>query len=319
MNNIRLGTVKYTDWEELNARVLSNLSLEEKDKFDKDDTILLTETWQEAYERNSNQIKSLNTPVAVIPSCGRGSHHSKENDMGQIRNISILAKGIRVMITKNQELLATIAGLNNGAVGKVIDIYYDEGVRPPNPPAFVVVDIPGYKGIPGNVCIPGYPTYVPLTVDTGFCDMKCCQRTGYPLIPAYGITIMKAQGMTIGKNELIKKCVIKLNENTSMEARNLGLAYTAFSRVCEFTDLALHERIPWERLEYTNHHKQMKSRKDEEHRLKHLEQKTLQRCKCSEDDYITLLRKIDDFCKDGICDSVCYKTFGTCTCIYHNQ
>ena len=91
--------------------------------------------------------------------------------------------------------------------------------------------------------------YVALTNDTGICENKCnCQRTGYPLIPAYGITIAKAQGMNIGENQQIKKCLVELNGNISMESKNLGLAYTAFSRMCEFTDFSLHSRIPWERL-----------------------------------------------------------------------
>ena len=75
------------------------------------------------------------------------------------------------MITKNQGLLSSL-GVNNGAIGKIVDIFYDRGVRPPQPPAFIVVDIPGYKGISGNEAIPGYPTYIPLTVDTGFCEKK---------------------------------------------------------------------------------------------------------------------------------------------------
>ena len=317
LDNIREGTVEMRDWQQLNERCLTNLTIEERQQFEQDDTILLTETWAEAYKRNCEQLSSLNNPVAQITSSGRGYHHSKDKDMGQIRNVCTLTKGCRVMLTKNQGALATL-GLNNGAVGKVVDIFYEKGVCPPQPPSFIIVDFPGYKGMPGNECIPGYPSYVALTVDTGFCENKCrCQRTGYPLIPAYGITITKAQGMTIGQNEMFKKCVIKLNEKTSMESKCLGLAYTAFSRVCEFTDFALHDRIPWERLEYINHHKQMKSRKEEERRLKGLEKETLYSLQCSKDDYIHLLEAIDSFCQDGINDSICSKTKDTCSCIHH--
>ena len=319
LNNLREGNVKQSDWEKLNERSLSNLSLKERQQFEQDDTILLTETWAESYQRNCERIASLGQPVALCISTGRGNHHSREKDMGQIRNACYLSKGCRVMITKNQQALVAL-GLNNGAMGKVVDIYYDEGMQPPQLPSFVIVDIPGFKGIPGNECIPGHPTYVALTPDTGFCENKCnCQRTGYPLIPAYGITINKAQGMTIGQNEMIKKCVIKLSDKISMESKSLGLAYTAFSRVCEFTDFALQERIPWERLEYINHHKQMKSRKEEEKRLRDLERNTLESLQCTEYDYIQLLEAIDDFCQDDIIDSRCDETPEKCACIFHKS
>ena len=319
LNNIRQGTVKHQDWQQLNERALSNLSMEERQQFEQDDTILLTETWADSYQRNCERIASLGHPVAQFASTGRGYHHSREKDMGQIRNVCYLSQGCRVMITKNQQALAAL-GLNNGAVGTIVDIFYDEGMQPPQPPSFVIVDIPGFKGIPGNECIPGHPTYVALTPDTGFCENKCrCQRTGYPLIPAYGITITKAQGMTIGQNEMIKKCIIKLSDKTSMESKCLGLGYTAFSRVCEFTDFALHDRIPWERLEYINHHKQMKSRKEEEERLQRLEKDTLESLQCSEYDYIHLLEAIDQFCQDGIVDSICNEIAGKCACIFHRS
>ena len=127
---------------------------------------------------------------------------------------------------------------------------------------------------------------------------------------------MKAQGMTIGAREVIKKCVIKLSDSISMEAKNLGLGYTALSRVCEFFDFALHKRIPWERLEYINHHIQMKSRKDEERRLKHLEQQTMSNLEITQQDYINLLREIDNYCSDGVYDSFCTDVSEKCTCVY---
>ena len=201
LNNIREGKVTQADWSKLNERSLSNLPLQERICFEQDQTILLTETWAESYSRNCESIASLNQPVAQFRSIGRGSHHSKERELGQIRDKCTISKGCRIMITKNQQALASL-GLNNGAVGTVVDIFYEEGMSPPEPPAFVIVDIPNFKGVPGNECIPGHPTYVALTPDTGFCEYKCkCQRTGYPLIPSYGITIAKSQGMTIGQND----------------------------------------------------------------------------------------------------------------------
>ena len=217
------------------------------------------------------------------------------------------------MLTKNQYELLTY-GLNNGAVGTVKDIYYEKGQGPPTMPSFVLVDFPSYKG---PHPIPGYPTYIPIVIDSGRCADRCCGRTGIPLMPAYAVTVGKAQGMTIGKDKPLKKCVIKFNDDTRMESLNLGIAYTALSRVCELTDVALSQKIPWERLEVINRHKGMIARKKELVRLQNLEKETLSEHACTIHEYINLIACIDNLSNDGIVDSVCNNTSNHCACLYH--
>ena len=52
LNNIRLGDVTKSDWEKVNSRALSNLSIEERQVFDQNDAILFTET--SGYSSSSN-------------------------------------------------------------------------------------------------------------------------------------------------------------------------------------------------------------------------------------------------------------------------
>ena len=127
-NNIRVGKVTQTDWNDINERVFDNLPDREKQHFNssKQSLIWLTETWEEANKHNYKVLASLNNPVAVIPSTGTGKHHNKDCQVGQIPSRCIIAKGCRVILTKNQKEL-TGYKLNNGAVGTVISIVYNRG------------------------------------------------------------------------------------------------------------------------------------------------------------------------------------------------
>ena len=128
-------------------------------------------------------------------------------------------------------------------------------------------------------------------------------EVGFPLIPAYGITINKAQGMTIGEGQDFTHAIIKLNDDLNMEKLILGIAYTAISRVKEDTNFALAQGIPLERLQYVNTHPQMAKRKAEATRLESLAKKTYEKYSCTQEEYINLLREFDIACADGIQDS----------------
>ena len=73
-------------------------------------------------------------PVAEIRSTGSEPHHANTGKQcGQIMYTSYIAVGAKVILTKNQKGL-TSYGLNNGALGKVISILYEENVKPPKFP-----------------------------------------------------------------------------------------------------------------------------------------------------------------------------------------
>ena len=94
-------------------------------------------------------------------------------------------------------------------------------------------------------------------------------------MPGYYIPISKSQGMTIGPNEPCTHIRIKLNKEIFMEKLNLGITYTALSRASKLENVALIEKIPYDRLQYINVHPWMAKRRAEEERLKILSEETL--------------------------------------------
>jgi ATP-dependent exoDNAse (exonuclease V) alpha subunit len=96
------------------------------------------------------------------------------------------------MLTAN---LWTENGLVNGSLGTIRDIVWEEGKDPSKDlPLAIMVDFDGYKG--------------PFFEDTGTVPVFLattrfrhnnhdCERTQFPLVVAYAITIHKSQGMTL--------------------------------------------------------------------------------------------------------------------------
>ena len=203
------------------------------------------ETWAEVNIENHSKLAQLGVPVAIIPSKGRGRHHSQtEKQVGQIVQCSLVAVGSQVLLTKNQ-LGLTGLGLNNGAIGQVIAILYGPNATPPEFPEAIVVEFPNYKG---PSWFPEHPKWIPIPVNEGRCDSMCCSRTGVPLMPGYAIPIAKSQGMSIGANKPATHARVKLQGKNTMEKLNLGLTYTALSRCERENNWCLVEKIPEDRL-----------------------------------------------------------------------
>ena len=295
---IREGKINQRDWKTINSRYEGELPEAIQAGFRSDTCLTVMETWHDVNNENHNKLAALEVPVATIPSKGKGRHHAQSiNQMGQIPSTSHIAVGSRVLLTKNQ-LNLTSLGLNNGAIGKVIAVLYAEGVGPPAFPEAVVVDFPRYKG---PSWIHEHPTWVPIPVNEARCDSNCCSRRGLPLMPGYCIPISKSQGMTIGPNEPCTHIRIKLNKEIFMEKLNLGITYTALSRASKLENVALIEKIPYDRLQYINAHPWMPKRRAEEERLKLLSGETLKTYGhySNQEDFRELLCQFDNFVNDG--------------------
>ena len=310
---IRNGSITQNDWQDINNRYEGALPTAEQNNFSHNRVLTLMETWSEVNAENHIKLANLGVPVAMIPSKGRGRHHSlSDKQLGQIAIRSLIAVSSTVLLTKNQQGLTGL-GLNNGAMGKVIAILYAPGTAPPEFPIAVVVEFAGYKG---PAWIKEHPKWIPITVDEGRCDTDCCSRKGLPLIPGYAITIAKSQGMSIGDHKTATHMRIKLQQSIDMEKNNLGTAYTAFSRCERERNWCLVEPIAQDRLMYINTHPRMKARQDEEQRLINQSRKTIAKYNITTDTYMELLQKLDTFCNDGIEDAVCNTSTSNCTCIY---
>ena len=92
-----------------------------------------------------------------------------------------------------------------------------------------------------------------------------------------------------------------------MEKLCYGTSYTAFSRCTKESDWCLAEEVPFERLAYINRHPKKTTRFKGEQQLIELSKATYLKHKCTKQEYLNLLRDIDEFCNDGINDAICRK------------
>lgn len=118
-----------------------------------------------------------------------------------------LCRDSKVMLVVN---LKADWGLYNGAIGTVVDIVYKDGRRPTDDPAplpdVVLVRFPGYWGPP---YINEDPTVVPIVPVSRSTECACrCKCLQVLLRLAWGTTIHKCQGMTVGTGEAFRYVVV---------------------------------------------------------------------------------------------------------------
>ena len=136
------------------------------------------------------------------------------------------------------------ARLVNGSLGKFIDIAYKSNEQPPSLPSFVVVEFLYYKGPLWDVL---NPTYVPISPITRG------SRRQLPLRMAWGLTIHKAQGMTL--------------KNVTIDIGNIdrqGLTFTAISRVTSLSGLHISPPFSLSRYSRMQGNQYVQRRKQEE-------------------------------------------------------
>ena len=109
--------------------------------------------------------------------------------------------------------------LVNRSLGKVISIVYKSNNQPPTLTSFVVIEFLHYKGPSWDA---SNPNYVPIS------SITRGSRRKLPLRMAWGLTIHKAQGMTL--------------QNAIIDIGNIdrqGLAFIAISRVKSLSSLRM--------------------------------------------------------------------------------
>ena len=205
------------------------------------------------WERNKRKLLERNSlpdhPVAKIKAVNNGKHAQKadSNKAGGLLQLLYLCRDSKVMLVAN---LKAEWGLFNGAVGTVLDIVYLDGRRPtddpPPQPDFVLVHFNGYKG---PAFIEDNPNIVPIVPISRSMECACrCKRLQIPLRLAWGTTIHKCQGMTVGEGEAFRYVVIHPG-NHAFEAKNPGALFVALSRAKSAggqqsdPDFAFHEDV----------------------------------------------------------------------------
>ena len=109
MLRIRNGTIMQKDWQDINSRYEGTLSQTEQEAFASGRVLTLMETWKEVHDENHIKLANLKVPVAVIPSKGRGKHHSlTDKQVGQIVQRSLIAVNSTVLLTKKSSLVSQV-------------------------------------------------------------------------------------------------------------------------------------------------------------------------------------------------------------------
>ena len=229
------GKFDEKDWEWLRAQDFDAMDKEKQKEF-KDNAVMLCSRNKDLKQHNIYKMKSLGNPIAPVKAVNNNSlaKEAEPSTAGGLHKIIIMAKGAKMVITRN---LWKEAGLNNGTTCTVRYILYLEGRKPPELPVLVLVHCPQYRG---PSFLPDEPNIVPIApvLQQWYSRKQNCTRQMIPLMPAYAVTIHKAQGMSLDK------VIINLGKDEYCN----GLTYTALSRCKEIKNLALINFPPYTRI-----------------------------------------------------------------------
>jgi hypothetical protein len=255
---IRNGNCRDDDYELLRTRfsTLKHLSSEELARFD--DSVHLFYRKKDAFQFNLEKLVTLQQPIVrfdAVNSDLTAKHASAE--IASSPATIVTAVGALVMITSN---LWQKAGIFNGLTGRVYDVIYDDGCKPPDLPLAVIVQVS--STYTGPSLLPNVPRLIAVTpVQIAFSyRSKMRWRKQLPLMLASARTIHKCQGMTLDS------VVIDIGSKESAA----GLTFVALSRVKRLSDLLL-APFSKERFQSIGKNKNLVKRVREDARLKSLE------------------------------------------------
>jgi hypothetical protein len=237
LQNMRDGTLNNDDIDILLSRMLENLPIEEKQRF-QSDGLFLVPTWKEAHTINLEYIQNnLATPIArydahmeTIKSNGKNCCINESN----LPLRGLLCMGAKVMLVDN---FIVEYKLMNGSVGVVQGLYFSNSQGQPDDKMYVVVNFPESTIPEERKLIPNMPkTCVPIPIVTRRCEKNCCSISAMPLQVCKALTIHKSQGMTISEGKHFKKVVVSLPVSGN---KCPGLELVATSRAVELADFAI--------------------------------------------------------------------------------
>ena len=241
---VRRGDIQRKDWEMLCERNTCRLPEHEARLF-RDGTVKLFATKADAADYNDECLKILGNPIAVCH-----AKHSGDVEIAKSLDPDVfcglqtslrLSVGALVMLRTN---LWVNQKLVNGAIGTVVAILYPENsAGPPNLPAGVVIDVPSYNG-PGYDGKAGHVLVTPMEILHIYQGRVILTRAQLPLTLAWGITIHKSQGMTIGLGRTIPRIKVHLGNRE----HSLGLTFVALSRVTTLGCLAFEPMPSYDRM-----------------------------------------------------------------------
>lgn len=229
----RLRDAKNTeeDWRYLNDNCASaGKTQAEIESFHTPDVTWLFNTNADNMKHNSKMLDKMASPrLRINAEHDTKASAAKSADFARRLTPSLfLCRGAKIMLLWN---LNSSIGLVNGATGTVKDWLYKQGLKAPALPDILVVEMDVYSG-PRFFSGEGQEKWVPLLPEkhtwpssSGGNDHF---RLQFPISLAWGLTVWKAQGMTI---------TTKLGYNLGTTEPEAGLTYVALSRMTEIANL----------------------------------------------------------------------------------
>ena len=208
-------------------------------------------------EHNIAKLHSCGQPVTTVKAVHTGVNASKgsPDDAGGLHPIVCLAKGALVMLCSN---LWVEMGLVNGTIQAIC--YNGNGVQPDLPVAVTVL-FDNYSGpTPSDGTVP----IMPLRRSWSVAGIQC-SRLQLPLKLAWAVTIHKPQGLTLNK------VAVDIGKKEFFA----GLTFVAISHARCLSDILFNPPFSFERLRNLAKSRRIQERKDEETRLRRLENATL--------------------------------------------
>ena len=249
------------EWDKLASRCMQNLPAEEQAAFSRD-AVYLCSMKKDFMPHNINHIRALNNPRLLLSAINEPASGQRfgSNSAGGLPQHALLTRGMRVMLTANIDLSN---GLSNGSIGTVIGIIF---INATDEMPEVLVQFDTYAG---QSCLPEVPRVYPISPITrtwteGRVTFK---RTMVPLVAAYGFSIHKSQGQTLGK-------VILNLGNREFAA---GLTYTALTRAKCLKDMAFLPMPSFSRLENVLRSKTFRTQLADDTKKKGMEEEMLER------------------------------------------
>ena len=216
---------------------------------------------------NATRLKLLGKPIYQIDAVHtkKSSKHLRADNFGGLESKLFVAKGARIMITRN---LWPTAGLVNGATGTIIDLIYHPSAVVPDQPISIIVQFDNYSGPSVKEGKPGCVPICPLICSNETLGTQNDQRRQFPLTLAWAITIHKSQGLTLPMAWI----------NIGEAERCAGLTFVALSRLIEIHN-AIIEGKTFQRFQKIKNAPFFQLRQKEEKRLDQLASDTIEKYK----------------------------------------
>ena len=249
------------EWEKLAIRSMPNLPAEEQEVFNRD-AVYLCSVKKDFMPHNINHIRALNNPRLLLSAINEPASGQRfgSNTAGGLPQHVLLTRGMRVMLTANTDLSN---GLSNGSIGTIIGIIF---VNASDEMPEVLVRFDTYAG---ESCLPEVPSVYPIgPISRTWTEGKATyKRTMVPLVAAYGFSIHKSQGQTLGKVIL----------NLGSREFAAGLTYTALTRARCLQDMAFLPMPTLARLENVLKSKTFRTQLADDNKKKGMEEEMLER------------------------------------------